>query len=250
MSSVNAAQGAMAHSEGAARIAVLVPSTFLLDGEICEMAARRGAEAHLFRVHPESVADPRDSDAVARMVEDMGSVESLSKAAAQTADVAPHAIVWACTSGSFLGDGRYGERQARALSESAGNIPATTTSLALVAALKRIEARKLLVLTPYHAEIGIAFVNFLGKSGFNPVAHAHAGKGSDSKVGALRLQHFLALARSAGTSPCDAIVIPCTAVRDRRMAAELSRELQQPVVTANAATMDFAVQLARGKQAA
>lgn len=240
----------MAHSGAAARIAVLVPSTFLLDGEICEMAARRGAEAHLFRVHPESVANPRDSDAVARMVEDMGSVESLSKAAAQTADVAPHAIVWACTSGSFLGDGNYGERQARALSRFGGNIPATTTSLAIVAALTRIEARKLLVLTPYHAEIGVKFVNFLEKSGFSAVGHSHAGKGSDGEVGVLRLEDFLTLARSAGESPCDTIVIPCTAVRDRGMSAELSRELRLPVVTANAATMDLAVQLARGKRGA
>ncbi|MXZ28935.1 MAG: hypothetical protein F4Y72_11630 [Gammaproteobacteria bacterium] len=247
---MNTAHGSAIHSEGAARIAVLVPSTFLLDGEICEMAARRGAEAHLFRVHPESVADPRDSDAVARMVEDMGSVESLSKAAAQTADVAPHAIVWACTSGSFLGDGNYGERQARALSKSAGNVPATTTSLALVAALKRVRARKLLVLTPYHAEIGIEFVNFLEKNGFDAVGQAHAGKGSDGEVGALRLRDFLALAQSAGTSPRDAIVIPCTAVRDRRMSAELSRELRLPVIAANAATMDLAVQLAREEHAA
>lgn len=240
----------MAPSKGAARIAVLVPSTFLLDGEICEIAARRGAEALLFRVHPESVADPRNPDAVARMVESMGSVESLSKAAAQTADVAPHAIVWACTSGSFLGDGSYGERQARALSEFGGNIPATTTSLALVAALKRIEARRLLVLTPYHAEIGVKFVHFLEKSGFSAVGHSHAGKGSDSEVGSLRPEDFLTLARSAGESPCDAIVIPCTAVRDRRMSAELSRELRLPVVTANSATMDLAVQLARGKRGA
>ncbi len=247
---MNAAHGAVGLSEGAARIAVLVPSTFLLDGEICEMAARRGAEAHLFRVHPETVADPRDSVAVARMVEDMGSVESLSKAASRTADVAPHAIAWACTSGSFLGDGNYGERQARALSESGGNIPATTTSLALVAALKRIKARKLLVLTPYHAEIGVKFVDFLEKSGFRPVGHSHAGKGSDGEVGTLRPKDFLALAQSAGMPPCDAIVIPCTAVRDRRMSAALARELQQPVVTANAATMDLAVQLARGEHGA
>ena len=59
-------------SSGRVRIAVLVPSTFLLDREVCEIASQRNAEAHIFRVSPRSHANPKDPESVADMVESMG----------------------------------------------------------------------------------------------------------------------------------------------------------------------------------
>ena len=231
-------------SSGTVRIAVLVPSTFLLDREICEIASQRKAEAHIFRVSPKFLADPEDPESVADMVEGMGSLESLSRAASQVTDVMPHVIAWACTSGSFLGDGGSGQAQAQVMSKHAGGIPATTTSLAMLAAARRLEARKLYVITPYHAEIGIKFVDLLESNDFDVLGHSHAGLGSDSEVGKLGVNDFESLARRAPGLSCDAVVIPCTAVRDQGLTSNLTAKLNCPIITANSATVDHAVALA------
>ena len=60
------------------RIALLIPSTGLIDGEMCDIAEERGAEALIFRVVPGAVADPRDPSAVADMVLEMGHPEQLA----------------------------------------------------------------------------------------------------------------------------------------------------------------------------
>ena len=123
----------------------------------------------------------------------------------------PHVIAWACTSGSFLGDGGSGPAQAQVMSEHAGSIPATTTSLAMLAAARRLRAKDLFVITPYHREIGIKFVDLLQSNEFNVLGDAHAGLGSDYEVGELTTSDFESLASSIPESSCDAVIIPCTA---------------------------------------
>jgi maleate cis-trans isomerase len=113
------------------RIAVLFPSTGLIDGELCDMAEERGASALIYKVAPQAIAPAEDPQAVAAMVTDMGAPATLAAVARTAAAVSPDVVVWACTSGSFLGAGRRGLEQATAMSEALGGVPATTTSLAI-----------------------------------------------------------------------------------------------------------------------
>jgi maleate cis-trans isomerase len=227
------------------RIAVLFPSTGLIDGELCDMAEARGAAALIYKVAPQSIAAPEDPRAVAAMVTDMGSPTTLATVARTAAAVSPDVVVWACTSGSFLGAGRRGLEQATAMSEALGGIPATTTSLAIIAALTIRRVRRVAVVTPYHADIGSRFVQYLRDRGFEAGEGAHAGCGSDEAVGALTLRELLPLARLAVKPDSEALVIPCTALRRQDLEAELGKTFQIPVILANSATLDHAVSLAR-----
>lgn len=227
------------------RIAVLFPSTGLIDGEICDMAEERGATALLYKVAPQAVAAAEDPQAVAAMVTDMGAPSSLAAVARTAAAVSPDVVVWACTSGSFLGAGRRGLEQAAAMSDALGGIPATTTSLAMVAALKGRSVRRVAVVTPYHPDIGERFVQYLRDQGFEPAEATHAGCGSDEAVGALTLNELLPLARAAVQADSQALVIPCTALRRRDLEAELGKTFGIPVILANSATLDHCVHLAR-----
>ncbi len=227
------------------RIAVLFPSTGLIDGEICDMAEERGAAALIFKVAPQTVAAADDPGEVAAMVTDMGSPATLATVARSAAAVSPDVVVWACTSGSFLGAGRRGLEQASAMSEALGGIPATTTSLAIVAALTGRAVRRVAVVTPYHADIGSRFVQYLRGRGFEVGEGAHAGCGSDEAVGALTLRELLPLARLAVKPDSEALVIPCTALRRQDLEAELGKTFQIPVILANSATLDHCVTLAR-----
>jgi maleate cis-trans isomerase len=227
------------------RIAVLFPSTGLIDGEICDMAEERGADALIYKVAPQSIAAEHDAEAVAAMVTDMGSPSTLAAVARTAAAVSPDVVVWACTSGSFLGGGQRGHEQASAMSKALGGIPATTTSIAIAAALERRGARRVAVVTPYHPDIGERFVQYLRDRGYEPAPATHAGCGSDEAVGALTLEVLLPLARAAVTPDSDALVIPCTAVRRQDLEAELGKTFGIPVILANSATLDHCLDLAR-----
>ncbi len=227
------------------RIAVLFPSTGLIDGELCDMAEERGASALIYKVAPGAVAAAEDPTAVAAMVTDMGAPATLAAVARTAAAVSPDVAVWACTSGSFLGGGRRGLEQASAISEALGGVPATTTSLAIVAGLARRAVRRLAVVTPYHPDIGSIFVQYLRDQGLEPGEATHAGCGSDEAVGALTLEDILPLARAAVKPDSEALVIPCTALRRQNLEAELGKIFQIPVILANSATLDHCVHLAR-----
>ena len=226
------------------RIALLIPSTGLIDGELCDIAEERGAEALIFRVVPGAVADPRDVSAVASMVLEMGHPEQLSAVAARTVDVAPDVVAWACTSGSFLGAADASAEQVAAMTASAGGIPATTTSLAMLHALRRRSAARVSVVTPYHPEIGGRFARYLRAHGIDVAGEAHAGCGSDAEVGRLAFDDLAPLADDARGERVDALAIPCTGLRRRDLAERLGERMGCPVILANIATVDCAVELA------
>ena len=226
------------------RIALLIPSTGLIDGEMCDIAEERGAEALIFRVVPGAVADPRDPSAVADMVLDMGHPDQLAAVAARAVDVAPDVIAWACTSGSFLGAGDASARQVTAMTESAGGIPATTTSIAMLDALRRRSATRVSVVTPYHPEIGSRFAHYLRAHGIDVAGEAHAGCGSDAEVGRLAFDDLAPLADDARGDRIDALAIPCTGLRRRNLEERLGERMGCPAILANIATVECAVALA------
>lgn len=225
------------------RIAALVPSTFLLDGEFCAIAEELGAQAHLFRVPSPEISDNGDAGAVADMVRFMGEPPLLARIASEAAQVTPDRVVWACTSGSFIDGGAMGLRQADAMSGALGGVPAITTSAAMLAALDRIDARRIAVVTPYHPPIGERFVTHLREAGLEVVLAEHLGGGSDEAVGAIDPQRYSdAIARAS--DDFDAIAIPCTAVSERAVGPVLEAVTARPVVFANRATLAEALALA------
>ena len=76
------------------------------------------------------------------------------------------AILWACTSGSFILGRAGAEAQAQALREATGK-PGTSTSLAFVAALERLGAQRVAVLATYPEPASRAFAAFLSEYGID-----------------------------------------------------------------------------------
>lgn len=225
------------------RIAVLLPSTGLIDGEICDLAEERGAEAVIFKVAPQHVADAASADEVAAMTMEMGAPELLGQIARQTLDAEPDVLVWACTSGSFLVASGTGTAQSDAMTGAAGGLPSTTTSLAILDALRARNIQHVAVVTPYHDEIGHKFAVFLTANSFTVDGEAHAGCGSDATVGALTVEELAPLARMAVGPSTQAIAIPCTALRRGNIERDLQAEHGVPVIFANAATLDHALKI-------
>jgi maleate isomerase len=225
------------------RVALLVPSTFLIDEPVCRLAVEIGLRPCLLRVPAPGEVDSTDADAVADMVKFMGDPDSLAAIARTARDVLPDVVAWGCTSGSFIDGGQMATRQAASMMEAAG-VPAITTSQAMLAALDEMDARTIAVITPYLVPIGEKFVSFRDDAGFKTIAAAHLGAGSDAEVDALSGQAFAEAITRLSTNRADALVIPCTAVDEYRVRPALGTFLG-PVVFANRATLEQAAALAR-----
>ena len=230
------------------RIAVLFPPFGVIHGELCRLAGERGAEAVIFRVPAaDTPVDPEsfvgNPDASVRAIETMGALDTLRSVAAETSIVHPDVIAWTCTSGSFIGDGHTLDHQIDVLREAAG-VPATTTSVAILHALRQGDLRRLCVITPYVREVGEPFIGFLKAHGFEVVAHGHAGRNNDEEIGMLTVGDFAPLVEEIWRPEAEAIVIPCTAVRVGTIAESLGAAYGVPVILANPATFDHAMELA------
>jgi maleate isomerase len=187
-----------------------------------------GVEVHAARVvYPRRVTSENLAIASERAV----------AAVEQLLPIRPSAIAWACTSGSFCG-GRAGNEQLIArLQEAAGEVPVTTASAALVAALSALGVKHPAVGSPYSLAVNERLRRFLGEYDVSPVElrSLHDGELDDyalQDVDDDRLADFI---RQLGHTGCDGIVISCTGLATANLAPALERELGRPILTSNLA---------------
>jgi maleate cis-trans isomerase len=185
---------------------------------------------------------PTDHDVAALRA--LGAEEPLRAAAARARDLAPDAVMWACTSGSFVyGPDGVGE-QAAWVADAAG-VPASSTTLALLAALDHLGARRVAVAATYPSVVTDHLTDLMVATGVEVTAVTHADVPSGEDAGRLDPDAVVRMvggvARPAGTQ---AVVVPDTALRTAGLLPRLEAEVGLPVVTANQATAWHGLRLA------
>jgi maleate cis-trans isomerase len=163
---------------------------------------------------------------------DLGSERRLAEGAALLTKHEPAAVVWACTSGSFV-YGWEGARRQAAEIEEALELPASSTSLAYVEALRALGLRRVAITATYPEDIARRFADFLGAAGLEPVAVASRGIVTAAEVGTLEQDEALALIGSVDGSAADAVLLPDTALHTIESIEALERAAGKPVLTAN-----------------
>lgn len=163
-----------------------------------------------------------------------GSVERLAPVAKRLAARGCQAVMWACTSGSFIGGRRWAAEQAGALARSCGR-PAGSTALALVEAARALGTDAVDLLSPYPADVGERLVVFLEQSGVGvrQVRHLDCLRSSQSHGLDLRAE----VGRFGRTDDTRPLLVPDTAVDSLGLVEELEELAGRPVVTANQATL-------------
>ena len=184
----------------------------------------------------------QDLHAIAELM-DLGSREKLALGGQRLRRHDPDAVVWACTSGSFVYGWDGARRQAAWLSEAAG-VPASSTSFGFVNAAHAVGARRVAVAASYPEPVAEQFVEFLQAGGVRVVALSSRGIPTAAEVGRLSPSAVTQLILGNDHPDAEALLVPDTAMRTFGLVSEMERRLGKPVLTANQVTVWEGLRLA------
>jgi maleate isomerase len=160
-------------------------------------------------------------------------VERVEEAAELAADVEPALIVFHCTAVSTFSSAL--ETSILQRIRAATGRPTTATSEAIVAALRALGARRLVMLSPYIDEINRRETAYFTAHGFEVLGCAGLDRATPQEMMAVTPDEWIAMGLRHRDDAADAYLISCTAVRSTDVIEELEARLERPVVTSNSA---------------
>jgi len=172
-----------------------------------------------------------------------GSISNLALSAKVMAHLEPAAVLWACTSGSFIDGLAFAREQAAALN-AASRAPASSTSLAFLSALEVLGIGTVAVLATYPEATSRAFTSFLAEGGVRIDRLNWLDAPSGPVAAAFAKERFIDGAARLGVPKGGALLLPDTAVPSLALIAPLEDRLGCPVLTANQVTVWEAARLA------
>ncbi len=225
-----------------ARIGIILPSICLTEEYEYPRMVPEGVTVHFTRMAFENVTQEN----YVRMLDDVPrSAKLLSHARV-------HATAFACTSGSLFGGLGYDQKIIEIMKEHM-NCPCTTTSTAVVEALKAIGIKKLSVGTPYPDWVNRLELKFLEDSGFqivnirgilqdvkelfgiNPENPSQELSFLTNAIPPQRVYEFAA--SKINKHDCDGIFLSCMALPTLGIINLLEKDLGKPVITSSQATL-------------
>jgi maleate cis-trans isomerase len=183
-------------------------------------------------VHTDIGTDAHRVDALL----EMGSAERLGAGVEELCLAGAEAIVWACTSASFVYGWEGAHEQARTLAATAG-LPASSTSFAFAHAVRALGLSRVAVAATYPDDVAELFRGFLKSAGAEVVSTRGSGIITAAEVGTWGRAEVLDLARAGNHPDAEAVLLPDTALHTAAHLGQLEAELGKPVLTANQVTV-------------
>lgn len=204
------------------------------EDDYARLEERLGGRLRLPLVHTSVGEDAHRVDALL----DLGGADRLAQGArALVEEHSPDAVLWACTSGSFVFGWEGAHDQVAALQEVSG-VPTSSTSLAFVHACAALGLTRVSVAASYPQDVAEHFVDFLGHGGVEVTAMGSHGIVTAAEVGTLGEADVTALVASADLSGgAEAVLVPDTAMHTLAWLESLERTAGVPVLTANQVTV-------------
>lgn len=189
-------------------------------------------------IHSSRIAHTEDSDEAALYL-----VEMAPGAAELLAHAKVNAICFGCTGASFQKPGI--DLDIIKKIEAACKTHATTTSTAIIEALKYLRIKSVAIASPYPEHFNSLLAKFLEYSGFKVVSQ----KGLNVDCPAfLPPENAYKLAMEADCKEADAILISCTNFRSLEVIEKIEKDLRKPVISSNTASMWKLLKLAEVKE--
>lgn len=212
-------------------VGLLYPG-FGAEDDFPALEARLGGAVRLPLVHTSVGEDAHRVDALL----DLGSAQRLAEGAQQLAEHHPDAVMWACTSGSFVFGWDGAHEQVARLGEAAGR-PVSSTSIAFVEAVSALGLDRVAVAASYPEDVAVHFVEFLRRGGAEVVAFGSHGIYTAAEVGLLSKDAVVAMVQQADTPQAQAVLVPDTAMHSLLWLDDLEAAVGKPVLTANQVTV-------------
>jgi len=214
------------------RIGLLVPSSNTTVEPEFYHALPPGVTLHVARLFLTQIAP----EAILSIVQDL---ETQSRGLA-SADV--DVIVLGATAPSFLKGLGY-DRELIARIEAATGKRATTTSTALIAALRHLGASRVVLGAAYDDRVNAIAQAFLEANGMEVLAARGLGMVDNLAVGRLGSDSAYELARRIDRPDAEAIVLACTNWKTMDAIERLERELGKPVISTTQASLWAALKM-------
>ena len=184
-------------------------------------------------IYPAPIPLPRGEVTPAALSE-MLAGDELERAARLLTGIDPGIILFACTTGSLV-HGLGWDRELIGRIERASGRPATTTTTAVLAALRAVGATSLAIVTPYLNDLNEIERRFFIDSGFRVAAIAGLDCPTDAAIGRLGPRDAVELVARVDCPEADAIFISCTNFHCLEAVAAIEARHGKPVITSNQA---------------
>ncbi|MCX4908446.1 decarboxylase [Streptomyces sp. NBC_00878] len=197
-----------------------------------------GSDIRLHVVHTDIGEDAHRVDALL----EMGSAPRLAAGIEDLRLSGAEAVVWACTSGSFVYGWEGAHDQVRTLATTAG-LPASSTSFAFAHAVRELGVKRVAIAATYPDDVAVLFGTFLSDAGLDVLGVRSSGIITAAEVGTWGEAEVLALARAGDHPEAEVVLLPDTALHTASHIPTLEKELGKPVLTANQVTVWEALRL-------
>ena len=220
-----------------ARIGMIVPSsnTCLEPQSYRILGAREDVTVHSTRIPVTRIALDAGSD---RQFD----VDSMRAAAELLATADVDVIAWNGTSGSWLGADH--DREIAAEIAAATSIPATTSTLAYLAAFAAFGTESVGLFTPYTEDVNLQVIDRWAEEGIRTSGHRFLGLSDNESFARVAPQELVPGSLELAAERPDALVFLCTNLYGAPVAAELEERTGVAVLDSVAVTLWRCLQLA------
>ncbi len=217
-----------------ARAGLIVPSSnTVVEREVARSG--RAGWVHVTRVPVTEVS--LTADALAQF-----GAGPMTAAAALLGDARVDALAWAGTSGSWLGVD-HDRRIAEAMSAAAG-APATTSTLALLAACRAAGVTRIGLITPYIPAVVARIAATFAAADVTVTGESHLGLTDNHAFADADEDTLVRMAGACGAG-AQGLVVLCTNMAGARAAGRMSEATGLPVLDSVAVTLNAVEELAR-----
>lgn len=212
------------------------------DYELIEAAIGAAAPALEIRL-PVLITEVDSDDHTVEAMAAVGEQDRLADGVRRAQDHHPAAVMWACTSGSFVYGFDGARRQAADVAHRAGR-PASSTSLAFAEACRHLGLSRVAIAATYPEPLATRFTGFLADAGVEVVALRANDIGTAAEAGTFDGDGLFEMLAAADTESAQAILVPDTALHTAMWIADLEAKFGKPVLTANQVTVWEGLRLA------
>ena len=213
-----------------ARIGLIIPSSNRLTELHFHRYAPDGVHAHVTRLRMTG----------AHHVPVLQLLPKITEAAEVLSDTRCDQILFHCTASSMEAGPEVDRQVVDAIEEATGT-RAASTAVAVIDALSALNARRVVLISPYAHEGHQHEVDFLREAGLDVIRDRSAMLADVDEYLAAPPEFWVDLTLEERVDQADAYFLGCTAIRSVEAIAALEARLDRPVVTSNQAALWYSL---------